>query len=48
MIRSGTGVILGQTGVRGSNRRPVGRGWPLMPRGLLWERRQEGRRRAEC
>lgn len=48
MIRSGTGVIPGETGVRGTNRSHVGGGLAPMPRGLLCERRQEGRRWAEC
>lgn len=36
-----TEVVLGETGVRETNRSRVGRGWPLMPRRLLCERRQE-------
>lgn len=47
MIHSVTGVNLRETGVRGTNRSHVGKGSPLMPRGLLCEKRQEGKRRAE-
>lgn len=47
MIHSVTGVNLRETGVRGTNRSHVGKGSPLMPPGLLCERRQEGKRRAE-
>lgn len=42
VIHSVTGVNLRETGVRGTNRSHVGRGSPLMPRGLLCEKRQEG------
>lgn len=47
MIHSVTGVNLRETGVRGTNRSHVGKGSPLMPRGLLCEKRQEGKRQAE-